>query len=210
MSNPYDRFTDRARKVMALANQEAQRWGHEYISPEHILLSIIKEGHGLAVKILQMIYPDPNSIYVAVGKLMSPTGSVVLEPMRKTPQAKLVVDTAVDLSNRMECKAVGTEHLLFGIAMSDSSAGALLGMDGLTPDKIVGWIKTMKTESTKEHPAEPSAQEPDLRDLFAMHALTGLLVAIGGTGKGHNPASQYLSESSYKLADAMLAARKKH
>ena len=65
----YERFTDRARKVMQLANQEAQRFNHEYIGTEHILLGLVKEGSGVALHVLKNLDVDPRKICVEVEKI---------------------------------------------------------------------------------------------------------------------------------------------
>src|SRR5439155_25478770 len=93
----YERFTDRARKVMQLANQEAQRFNHEYIGTEHILLGVIKEGFGVAANVLKNLDIDLNRVRREIERIVMP-GPDEIEGNRKlpqTPRAKRVIEFAV-------------------------------------------------------------------------------------------------------------------
>src|SRR6266851_10349468 len=93
----YDRFTDRARKVMQLANQEAQRFNHEYIGTEHILLGLVKEGSGVAANVLKNLDIDLPKIRRAVEKLVQPVPEVGMPgKLPQTPRAKKVVEYAIE------------------------------------------------------------------------------------------------------------------
>src|SRR5216110_2953628 len=87
----YERFTDRARKVMQLANQEAQRFNHEYIGTEHILLGLVKEGSGVAANVLKNLDIDLRKIRMEVEKIVQPGAGgdqVVMGRLPHTPRAK--------------------------------------------------------------------------------------------------------------------------
>ena len=85
----YERFTDRARKVMQLANQEAQRFNHEYIGTEHILLGLVKEGSGVAANVLKNLDVDLRKIRLEVEKLVqSGPEMVTMGKLPQTPRAK--------------------------------------------------------------------------------------------------------------------------
>src|SRR5271167_1244632 len=92
----YERFTDRARKVMQLANQEAQRFNHEYIGTEHILLGLVKEGSGVAANVLRNLDIDLVKIRREVEKIVRP-GPTADAPGKLpwTPRAKKVVEYAI-------------------------------------------------------------------------------------------------------------------
>src|SRR6266498_1754371 len=95
----YERFTDRARKVMQLANQEAQRFHHEYIGTEHILLGIIKEGSGVGSNVLKNLDVDLRKVRLEVEKIVQtgPGGDqVVLGKLPSTPRAKKVIEYSVE------------------------------------------------------------------------------------------------------------------
>ncbi len=121
----FERFTDRARKVMAIANQEAQHLGHEYIGTEHILLGLIKEGSGVAANVLKNLGVDLARIgtevekHVTRGQDMPSVGRL---PQR--PQAKKVVEYAIQEARGMNHNYVGTEHLLLGLVRVEDDVAA--------------------------------------------------------------------------------------
>src|SRR5438034_1187858 len=109
----YERFTDRARKVMQLANQEAQRFNHEYIGTEHILLGLVKEGSGLAAQVLKDLHVDLRQIRLEVEKLVQSGPDVVtMGKLPHTPRAKKVIEYAIDEARNLGHNYVGSEHLL--------------------------------------------------------------------------------------------------
>ncbi len=112
----FERFTDRARKVMALANQEAQRFNHEYIGTEHILLGLIKEGTGVGATVLKKMNVDLRKVRLEVEKTVKSGPEMV--PMGKlphTPRAKKVIEYAIEEARNLNHNYVGTEHLLLGL-----------------------------------------------------------------------------------------------
>ena len=94
----YERFTDRARKVMQLANQEAQRFNHEYIGTEHILLGLVKEGSGVAANVLKNLDVDLRKIRLEVEKIVQPAVGDWVTPgkLPHTPRAKKVIEYSVE------------------------------------------------------------------------------------------------------------------
>ena len=93
----YERFTDRARKVMQLANQEAQRFNHEYIGTEHILLGLIKEGSGVAANVLKNLNVDLRKIRLEVERLVqSGPDMVTMGKLPQTPRAKKVIEYSME------------------------------------------------------------------------------------------------------------------
>src|SRR6188472_449903 len=128
----YERFTDRARKVMQLANQEAQRFNHEYIGTEHILLGLVKEGSGVAANVLKNLDIDLRKIRLEVEKIVQtgPGGDqVVLGQMPHTPRAKKVIEYAVEEARRLNHNYVGTEHLLLGLLREEEGVAAQVLMN---------------------------------------------------------------------------------
>ncbi len=112
----FERFTDRSRKVMALANQEAQRHNHAYIGPEHILLGLIREGSGVAINVLKDLHVNPQKVLAEVERRVErhETG-VACGKLPQTPEAKKVVEFAIAEARRLDHNYVGTEHLLLGL-----------------------------------------------------------------------------------------------
>src|SRR5438270_13964426 len=114
----YERFTDRARKVMQLANQEAQRFNHEYIGTEHILLGLVKEGSGVAANVLKNLEIDLRKVRLEVEKIVQtgPGGdSLYLGKPPHTPRAKKVIEYSIEEARTLGHNDVGTEHLLLGL-----------------------------------------------------------------------------------------------
>lgn len=112
----FECFTDRARKVMTLGNQEAQRFNHEYIGTEHILLGIVKEGSGVGANALKNLDIDLRKIRLEIEKLVkskSKTGTMGRLP--QTPRAKKVIELAIEEARNLNHNYVGTEHLLLGL-----------------------------------------------------------------------------------------------
>src|SRR5947209_13207182 len=108
----YERFTDRARKVMQLANQEAQRLNHEYIGTEHILLGLVKEGSGVAANVLKNLDIDLRKIRVEVEKLVQSSPEVGTPgKLPQTPRAKKVIEYSIEEARNLNHNYVGTEHL---------------------------------------------------------------------------------------------------
>ncbi len=128
----YERFTDRARKVMQLANQEAQRFNHEYIGTEHILLGLVKEGSGVAANVLKNLDIDLRKIRLEVEKIVQhgPGGEqVVMGRLPHTPRAKKVIDYSVEEARNLNHNYVGTEHLLLGLLREQEGVAAQVLMN---------------------------------------------------------------------------------
>lgn len=122
----FERFTDRSRKVMALANQEAQRFDHEYIGTEHMLLGLLKEGTGVGYHALLNLGVDPLAVRRKLEVLMKAGSDVV--PMGKlpqTPRAKKVIEFAIKEARGLNCNYVGTEHMLLGMICEHDGIAAL-------------------------------------------------------------------------------------
>src|SRR6186997_736883 len=128
----YERFTDRARKVMQLANQEAQRFNHEYIGTEHILLGLVKDGSGVAANVLKNLDVDLRKIRLEVEKIVQtgPGGDqVVLGKLPHTPRAKKVIEYSVEEARNLNHNYVGTEHLLLGLLREQEGVAAQVLMN---------------------------------------------------------------------------------
>ena len=126
----YERFTDRARKVMQLANQEAQRFNHEYIGTEHILLGLVKEGSGVAANVLKNLNVNLRSIRLEVEKLVqSGPEMVTMGKLPQTPRAKKVIEYAMEEARNLNHNYVGTEHILLGLLREHEGVAAQVLMN---------------------------------------------------------------------------------
>ncbi|MFQ5712786.1 MAG: ATP-dependent Clp protease ATP-binding subunit [Candidatus Scalinduaceae bacterium] len=121
----FDKFTDRARKVMALAREEAKRFNHEYIGTEHILLGLVKEGSGVAANVLQNLDIDLKKIRLEVEKIVQTGPDLVsVGQLPFTPRVKKVLEYAIEEARAMGHNYIGTEHQLLGLLREQEGVAA--------------------------------------------------------------------------------------
>jgi four helix bundle protein len=134
----FERFSDRARKVMALANQEAQRYNHEYIGTEHILLGLVKEGSGVGATVLKNLDVDIKKLRLQIEKLVkSGPATVTAGKLPQTPKAKQVIECAIEESRALNSNYIGTEHILLGLLRTpEGIAAAMLGHLGVKLEDV--------------------------------------------------------------------------
>jgi ATP-dependent Clp protease ATP-binding subunit ClpA len=135
---PFDRFNDRAKRVLALAQDEAIRFNHNYIGTEHLLLGLIREGEGVAARVLDSLGVDLSQVRRAVEFTIG-RGNATTSPSEITlaPPMKKAVELAIDEARKLGHSHVGTEHLLLGIVRQPQSIGAmLLGQLGVEFEKV--------------------------------------------------------------------------
>ena len=158
----FERFTDRARKVMALANQEAQRFNHEYIGTEHILLGLVKEGSGVGANVLKNLEVDLRKVRLEVEKLVkSGPNMVTMGKLPQTPRAKKVIEYAIEEARNLNHNYVGTEHLLLGLLREQDGVAAQVLMNlGLKLEEVREEVLNLLGASAEaeEGPAVPSGE----------------------------------------------------
>ncbi len=126
----YERFTDRARIVMQVANQEAQRLNHNFIGSEHMLLGLIKEGSGVAANVLKNLDIDLRQIRLEVEMLVQGGPDIVtVGKLRQTPRAKRVIEHAMEEARNLNHNYVGTEHILLGLLREQEGVAAQVLMN---------------------------------------------------------------------------------
>jgi ATP-dependent Clp protease ATP-binding subunit ClpC len=137
MASRFEKFSERARRVLSLAQEEAQRFNHNYIGTEHILLGLVRETDGVAARVLSSLGIELSKVRSAVefiigrGERPSP-GDIGL-----TPRAKKVIELAVDEARRLSHHYIGTEHLLIGIMREgEGVAAGVLESLGVSLDKV--------------------------------------------------------------------------
>jgi len=116
MANKFDRFTKRARQVLVLAQDEAQRLNHNYIGTEHLLLGLVREESGVAARVLKDLGVEPEALRKAVEEMIGRGERKVLGKIGLTPRTKRVIELAMDEARRLGHHYIGTEHLLLGLA----------------------------------------------------------------------------------------------
>jgi hypothetical protein len=121
----YERFTDKARKAMQLASQEAQRLNHHFIATEDILLGLVKEGSGLAAHVLKNQNLDLQKIQIEIEKFVpSGPGRVGSGKLPQTPRAKKAIEYSIEEASRLHHNYIGTEHLLLGLLREHEGVAA--------------------------------------------------------------------------------------
>lgn len=154
----FERFTDRARKVMALANQEAQRFNHEQVGTEHILLGIIKEGSGVGAAVLKTLNTDLCKVRREVEKLVKsgPETVVMVGRLPQTPRCKRVLEFAIEEARDLNHNYVGTEHLLLALCReTDGLCFKVLSNLKITSDSLIEGVKALLGEETVSAEIEP-------------------------------------------------------
>lgn len=123
----FEKFTERARKVMSLARQEAQRLESEYIGCEHILLGIIVEDGGVACKVFKAMNVDPLAIKLKIEQGIAPhPPAQTLGQLPFTPRAKRVIELAGECASQLNHDVIGTEHLLLALIKENESLAAMV------------------------------------------------------------------------------------
>lgn len=153
----FERFTDRARKVMALANQEAQRFNHEYIGTEHILLGLVKEGSGVGANVLKNLDVDLRKVRLEVEKLVkSGPDMVTMGKLPQTPRAKKVIEYAIEEARNLNHNYVGTEHLLLGLLREHDGVAAQVLMNlGLKLEDVREEVLNLLGAGIENEEAQP-------------------------------------------------------
>ena len=134
----FERFTERARKVMALANQEAQRFNHEYIGTEHVLLGLVKEGTGVGANVLKNLGVELHKVRMEVEKLVKAGPDMVtMGKLPQTPRTKKVIEYSIEEARNLNHNYVGTEHILLGLLREhDGVAAQVLVNLGLKLEEV--------------------------------------------------------------------------
>ena len=137
MGSRFEKFSERARRVLSLAQEEAQRFNHNYIGTEHILLGLVRETEGVAARVLSSLSVDLSKVRSAVEFIIGRGEKPAQGEIGLTPRAKKVVELAVDEARRMHHTYIGTEHLLIGLLREgEGVAAGVLESLGVTLDKV--------------------------------------------------------------------------
>jgi ATP-dependent Clp protease ATP-binding subunit ClpC len=133
----FDKFTDRARKVLTLAQDEAQRFNHNYIGTEHLLLGLVRDEDGVAAAVLKSMNVDLLKVRTAVESNIGRGNRPVSNEVGLTPRAKRVIELAIDEAHRLRHDYIGTEHLLLGLVREgEGIAAGVLESLGVNLDKV--------------------------------------------------------------------------
>ena len=164
MADRFDKFTERARRVLTLAQEEAQRFNHNYIGTEHLLLGLVREGDGVAAKVLANLGVELNKVRSAVEFIIGRGDRAVLGEIGLTPRAKKVIELAVDEARRLNHHYIGTEHLLLGLVREgEGIAAGVLESLGVNLERV-------RAETTRILSPEHAAERRRRRALIDAHA----------------------------------------
>jgi ATP-dependent Clp protease ATP-binding subunit ClpC len=182
----FGRFTERAQKVLALAQEEAIRLGHNNVGTEHILLGLIREGEGIAAKALSVLGLGPEKIQKEVETLIG-RGKESVQTIHYTPRAKKVIELSMDEARKLGHSYVGTEHILLGlIREGEGVAARVLNNLGVSLNKARQQVLQLlgsNEASSSGHGSSANANTPTLdslaRDLTAIAREDSLDPVIG-------------------------------
>ena len=137
MASRFEKFSERARRVLSLAQEEAQRFNHNYIGTEHILLGLVRETEGVAARVLHNLGVELSKVRSAVEFIIGRGEKSVPGEIGLTPRAKRVIELAVDEARRLNHSYIGTEHLLIGLLREgEGVAAGVLESLGVTLEKV--------------------------------------------------------------------------
>jgi ATP-dependent Clp protease ATP-binding subunit ClpA len=158
----FDKFTERARKVLHLAQEEAQRLNHNYIGTEHLLLGLIREGEGVAAKVLTNLGARLDDVRSKVEFIIGRGDRTVAGDIGLTPRAKRVIELSVDEARRLKHHFVGTEHLLLGLVREgEGIAAGVLESLGVSLDKTrLQVLHVLQNAAADSRAPEAVAGEP--------------------------------------------------
>lgn len=163
---PFERFTERAKKVLTLAQEEAERSHHSYIGTEHLLLGLLREGDGIAAKVLNNLGVDIGKVRQTIDSVLGRNERPITQQIIPTTRVKKVIEIAFDEARRMGHNYVGTEHLLLGLLIEGEGIAAhVLEELGATLEKVRAEIERILHDSHVEE-SEPQARRPSKTPLL--------------------------------------------
>ena len=137
MADRFDKFTERAAKVLTLAQEEAQHCNRDYIGTEHLLLGLVREREGVAARVLANMGVELSKMRLAIEFIIGRGDRMVMGETGLTPPAKKVIELAVDEARRLNHRYIGTEHILLGLVREgEGIAAGVLEALGVSLDKV--------------------------------------------------------------------------
>lgn len=165
-SNRFPKFTERARKVLSLAQEESQRFQHNYIGTEHLLLGLIREEEGIAARVLQALGVELKSTRKEIEAALKRDDHVALSEIALTAEAKRTIELAIDEARRLNHHYIGTEHLLLGLIREGTGvANTILEKREATLEKVrTLTIQFLSQPETPSEKLEPAKEAPPAND----------------------------------------------
>jgi ATP-dependent Clp protease ATP-binding subunit ClpC len=164
---PFERFTERAKKVLTLAQEEAERSHHSYIGTEHLLLGLLREGEGLASKVLGNLGVEINKVRATIESVLGRNERIIIQQIIPTSRVKKVIEISFEEARRMGNNYVGTEHLLLGLLIEGEGIAAHVLEDlGANLEKVRGEIDRLLHESGLEEETAAAQKKPSKTPLL--------------------------------------------
>jgi ATP-dependent Clp protease ATP-binding subunit ClpC len=164
---PFERFTERAKKVLTLAQEEAERSHHSYIGTEHLLLGLLREGEGLAAKVLNNLGVEINKVRSTIESVLGRNERIIIQQIIPTSRVKKVIEISFEEARRMGNNYVGTEHLLLGLLIEGEGIAAHVLEDlGANLEKTRAEIERLLHESGLEEEAKEAQKKPSKTPLL--------------------------------------------
>jgi ATP-dependent Clp protease ATP-binding subunit ClpC len=161
MASQFDKFTERARKVLTLAQEEATRFNHNYIGTEHLLLGLVREGDGVAARVLGNMGVQLPKVRSAVEFIIGRGEGAVIGEIGLTPRAKKVIELAIDEARRLNHHYIGTEHLLLGLVREgEGIAAGVLESLGVNLEKVRTQVMQVVNQSTTYNQSKQQTKTP--------------------------------------------------
>ncbi|MGH2534119.1 MAG: ATP-dependent Clp protease ATP-binding subunit [Thermomicrobiales bacterium] len=165
MAEKFDKFTERARKVLTLAQEEAQRFNHNYIGTEHLLLGLVREGDGVAARVLGNMGVQLPKVRSAVEFIIGRGEQAPMGEIGLTPRAKKVIELAVDEARRLNHHYIGTEHLLLGLVREgEGIAAGVLESLGVNLEKVRAQVMQVVNQSSTYNQGKSSQTKTPYMD----------------------------------------------
>ena len=197
MASRFEKFSERARRVLSLAQEEAQHFNHNYIGTEHVLLGLVREPEGVGTRVLVSLGVDLSKVRSAVEFIIGRGEKQTSGDVGLTPRAKKVIELAVDEARQMSHHYIGTEHLLIGLLREgEGVAAGVLESLGVTLDKVRAETSRILSQSSSQSSSRSSTRTPTLDQLgvdLTVMAREGRLDPVVGRGKEIERVIQILS-----------------
>lgn len=164
---PFERFTERAKKVLTLAQEEAERSHHSYIGTEHLLLGLLREGEGIAARVLNNLGVEIDRVRSTIESVLGRNERIIIQQIIPTSRVKKVIEISFEEARRMGNNYVGTEHLLLGLLIEGEGIAAHVLDDlGANLEKVRGEIDHLLAESGVEEEGRDAAKRPSKTPLL--------------------------------------------
>jgi nucleoside-diphosphate-sugar epimerase len=163
---PFERFTESAKRVLTLAQEEAERSHHSYIGTEHLLLGLMRDQDGRAAQVLQNLGLEIDKVRVAIASVLGRSERIIIQQIIPTSRVKKVIEISFEEARRLGSQYVGSEHLLLGLVIEGEGVAAHVMADlGATRPRVAAEINRLASLAVSPGPIN-----------------TGRVLILGGTG----------------------------